>query len=252
MEDDTNATKWAVLFANFPAETPLAADLAQLRTKHGVDHLRLEIEVWLNAIIIICLFSSLLIQFPMTYPRDPPFIRVISPRFMFHTGHVTIGGYGPIFIFNDSLNTHFYRSLCIETLVNTGTPTGWQPSMSIWSILVQCKQLMVDGNARIDFRNLQRPYTLQEAKSAFTRVAGQHGWIEKPGIYLIFIHVLLPVYLMKKQVLLPPVYTYPITHWSVILGGTRYFKCFCFTYYVISRFLVVSTRYPAVCKSARE
>jgi hypothetical protein len=34
---------------------------------------------------------------------------------------------------------------------------------------------MVAGDARIDFSN-NKPYGLQEATSAFTRVATQHGW----------------------------------------------------------------------------
>lgn len=60
--------------------------------------------------------------------------------------------------------------------------------MSIWAVLVQVKQLMVDGNARIDFHNLTRGYTVEEARSAFTRVAGQHGWIARKGLFhsLIF------------------------------------------------------------------
>lgn len=39
--------------------------------------------------------------FPPNFPFAPPFIRVIRPRFMFRTGHVTIGG-----------------SICTEMLTN--------------------------------------------------------------------------------------------------------------------------------------
>ena len=37
-------------------------------------------------------FIKLAITFPKGYPFDPPFIRVVEPRFAFHSGHVTIGG----------------------------------------------------------------------------------------------------------------------------------------------------------------
>lgn len=150
MEDENWANRWTALFANFPPDSQLAADINQLRTKTGVDHLKLEIE------------------FPPRYPADPPFVRLVTPRFRFHTGHVTVGG-----------------SLCIETLVNTGTPTGWQPNICIWSILVQCKQLMIDGGARIDFSRVTGTtgqYSMQEARAAFTRVAGQHGWMSKTDV----------------------------------------------------------------------
>lgn len=30
--------------------------------------------------------------FPSEYPNDPPFIRVLQPRFALRSGHVTIGG----------------------------------------------------------------------------------------------------------------------------------------------------------------
>jgi ubiquitin-conjugating enzyme E2 Q len=32
------------------------------------------------------------IRFPPDFPWQPPFIRVVAPRFAFHTGHVTVGG----------------------------------------------------------------------------------------------------------------------------------------------------------------
>jgi len=43
------------------------------------------------------------------YPVDPPFVRVVRPRFAFHSGHVTIGG-----------------SICMELL----TRSGWSPCAS--------------------------------------------------------------------------------------------------------------------------
>lgn len=42
-------------------------------------------------------------RFPEGFPFEPPFIRVVSPRFAFHTGHITIGG-----------------SICMQILTNSG------------------------------------------------------------------------------------------------------------------------------------
>ncbi len=74
------------------------------------------------------------------------------------------------------------------------TQSGWSPVNSIESILIQIRTEMVEGGGRLDLGN-QRPYTVEEvtkcvffifllrlttclmqAKEAFVRVAGQHGW----------------------------------------------------------------------------
>ncbi len=67
--------------------------------------------------------------FPENYPLNPFFIRVVQPRFAFHTGHVTIGG-----------------SICMESL----TPTGWVSIRSLESMLVEIISLLNAGNARLD------------------------------------------------------------------------------------------------------
>jgi len=95
------------------------------------------------------------VVFPSQYPFSPPFIRVIRPRFQFHTGHVTIGG-----------------SLCMELL----TPSGWSPSFSFESVMVQIRAEMVAGNGQVDATRTD-DYTEKEAKEAFNRVARQHGWM---------------------------------------------------------------------------
>lgn len=94
------------------------------------------------------------VVFPPTYPMLPPFIRVVYPRFGFHTGHITIGG-----------------SICMELL----TASGWVPTYSVESIFVQIRSEVIDGGGRVDFNNM-REYTEAEAKQAFERVARQHGW----------------------------------------------------------------------------
>lgn len=45
IEDDSNATKWTVLFGNFPSDTPLGKDLARLQNERRIDHIKLEIQV---------------------------------------------------------------------------------------------------------------------------------------------------------------------------------------------------------------
>ena len=76
--------------------------------------------------------------FPENYPLNPFFIRVVSPRFAFRTGHVTVGG-----------------SICMESL----TPTGWVSTRSLESMLVEILSLLNAGKARLDLHHLM-PYSL--------------------------------------------------------------------------------------------
>ena len=86
----------------------------------------------------------------------PPFVRVITPRFAFHTGHITVGG-----------------SICAEFL----TTTGWKPSeMNMNYILRSICGLLYAGQAKLEPSFKQSEYSLSEAKEAFQRVASQHGW----------------------------------------------------------------------------
>ena len=83
--------------------------------------------------------------FSDTYPFSPPFIRVVKPRFMYQTGHITVGG-----------------SICMESL----TPSGWSSARSLESYFVEILSLLNVGNARLDTR-VNQPYNLYEAKEAF-------------------------------------------------------------------------------------
>ena len=98
------------------------------------------------------------------FPREPPFVRVVHPRFEFHTGHVTIGG-----------------SICTKML----TSEGWEPTMSGLALLQALRQLFVLGKARVVLEpNEHHPhhdadYNDLEARNAFARVAAFHqknGW----------------------------------------------------------------------------
>ena len=52
------------------------------------------------------------------YPAQPFFLRVISPRCVWYTGHVTAGG-----------------SICIEALTLSGGPNGWSSALCVESVL---------------------------------------------------------------------------------------------------------------------
>ena len=96
---------------------------------------------------------SVEVLFPSDYPASVPFVRVIRPRFHFHTGHVTVGG-----------------SLCTELL----TTQGWMPMTPLALFQTVCV-MWSDGCGRIDLHN-NRDYSEAEAKEAFVRVAATHNW----------------------------------------------------------------------------
>ena len=104
-------------------------------------------------------------------------MRVIRPRFVYRTGHVTIGG-----------------SICTEML----TSAGWSPTMTMESVrhlrairrppralstpphapsqvLLAIRANMLDGGARIDTRQ-KHDYTEIEARAAYERMVREHGW----------------------------------------------------------------------------
>ena len=120
---------------------------------YGLHNLRLEVDQWAlqagkpNLV-------TLEVRFPSSYPAIPPFVRIITPRFQFHTGHITVGG-----------------SICAEFL----TTGGWKSAeMNLIYILRSVCSLLLEGKARVDPYGF--PYSLSEAKEAFQRVASQHGW----------------------------------------------------------------------------
>ncbi len=145
-ESVTNLYQWIVEFHTFEAELPLAQDMKKA-----------------------CVTSIVLeIRFPRAYPFEPPFVRVIRPRFLPFTmgggGHVTGGG-----------------AVCMELL----TTSGWSPANSMESVLLQVRLAMCSlepkpGRLRSVVPSpdphINSDYTVGEAISAYTRSAEAHGW----------------------------------------------------------------------------
>ena len=132
----TNIFSWEVRLFGFEKGTPMFDDLKRYEKETG------------RGYVEMC------VTFPPDYPNLPPFVRVVRPRFQFHTGRVTVGG-----------------SLCTDIL----TLESWNPMYDIQGLLVNVFSEIMNGKPRIDFGN-PTPYSLQEARAAYQRVASDHGW----------------------------------------------------------------------------
>ena len=97
------------------------------------------------------------IRLPDDYPFSPPFVRIISPRFLQMTGYVTYGG-----------------SICFELL----TKGGWVAAMSVVKVMIAVMINMIDGAARLDLNSPYKEYGYEEAVSAYGRIlqAHKHDW----------------------------------------------------------------------------
>lgn len=125
---------WKIFLTSFEDKYPIAQDMKKFDIK------QIELQM----------------KFPDNYPFSPPFIRVVSPRFMHLTGHVTSGG-----------------SICHEIL----TEKGWLPTCSIESLVNIIISEIIEGDGRIDPQKINMPYSYQEAKKSFETVAKSHGWM---------------------------------------------------------------------------
>ena len=94
-------------------------------------------------------------RFPDSYPFKPPFVRLITPFFKYHTGHITQGG-----------------SFCTEAL----TDEKWIPTTDIYSLLLQIVILINDGGGIIDEEKYSHQYSLDSAKTSFAYAKAAHGW----------------------------------------------------------------------------
>jgi len=144
LPDEDNFNRWLVSVSrrNFydadpstapDKQTPLYQDMLAC----GVEYINFEITL------------------PDDYPLSPPFIRIITPRFVHLTGHITIGG-----------------SICSELLMKQ----NWVPTLSILKVMIIVCHNMVDGGARLERGpGLLKPYTFTEAESAYNRMIRTHG-----------------------------------------------------------------------------
>jgi ubiquitin-conjugating enzyme E2 Q len=136
-----NLYQWIVELHSFDAELPLAKDMKAAGQKSVVLELR----------------------FPPSYPMDPPFVRVIRPRFLeFHAGgggHVTLGG-----------------AICMELLTNS----GWTAVTCMESLLLQVRLAITSTEprpARLSRRHgLSQDYGVGEAVDSYMRACNMHGW----------------------------------------------------------------------------
>lgn len=143
LPDEADAFVWRAHVR--PArDSPLAADLASLGSDGGDG----EHDAQAGTVLLE-------LRFPPDFPTHPPFVRVLAPRFVMHTGHVTVGG-----------------SICTELL----TSGGWHAGTNVDTLLEVIRVLLVQGSGRVDMRRANRPYGYAEARAAFERVARQHGW----------------------------------------------------------------------------
>lgn len=146
--DESNITEWTV---------GITADMLR---KRGLCQLSTQLKYWGNITqrrpVIV-----LNIKFPVSYPDDVPFVRIVRPRFAYRTGHVTIGG-----------------SICTDML----TPAGWR-AMTVDALISSICEILRDGEAAVQMKpdmHCSMPfvdYSEQEAREAFKRVAEHHGWI---------------------------------------------------------------------------
>jgi ubiquitin-conjugating enzyme E2 Q len=96
------------------------------------------------------------IRVPENYPFSPPFVRFISPKFEFRTGHITLGG-----------------SICMELLTNQ----GWVATCTLENLLRQIILQIQLGGAAIDETVAKDfSYDLKGAKEAYERMKISHGW----------------------------------------------------------------------------
>ena len=146
--DDSDVTSWTVGISS-----------GALREHLDLPRLARELDQWQRAsqqqpVIVMS------VRFPVDYPKSVPFVRMIKPRFKWHTGHVTVGG-----------------SMCTELL----TPGGWQP-MTVHALLLTVCQMLRQGEAQIQLKPDEhcmwplKDYSEMEAREAYERVAKFHGW----------------------------------------------------------------------------
>lgn len=150
---EDSMAKWRIKLFKFDEDSNLHKDLMYL----GQDHVELEM------------------SFPDQYPFEPPFVRVVRPRFRRQTGFVMNG------------------ALCMELL----TSEGWNVVNDIESVIVSVRSLLVVGDGRLAAvpeksdgeqepkrrKEEKKPtpghYSVAEARAAYSHLTDYHkkkGW----------------------------------------------------------------------------
>ena len=101
------------------------------------------------------------VDFPNGYPYEPPFVRVLYPRFAYRTGHITLGG-----------------SICNQLL----SRAYWSPALTLDKVLLDIVTNITNcvddpeftKSGRLDDTNWRRRYTKKEAVDAHTRMLATH------------------------------------------------------------------------------
>ena len=116
--DETNAKLWHIaLEPNWCAEA-----------SYGLGTLIGELKIWVQTVRKpVSIVPE--VRFGDNHSFDPPFERVVRPRFAMRTGHVTVGG-----------------SMCTKFL----TTDGWRSNISIEALLRSILENMSDVGASID------------------------------------------------------------------------------------------------------
>lgn len=131
--------KWTIKLFQFDEDSNLHKDMLVL----GLDHIELEM------------------SFPDQYPFEPPFVRVVRPKFKKQSGFVMNG------------------ALCMELL----TKEGWNPVNDIESVIVSIRSLLVVGDGRlqaaVEMPASQRDAILAAASNKHAR--DESDDVQKPG-----------------------------------------------------------------------
>lgn len=134
LTDGNSLDCWTVYIHDFEGNPNIENDMK----KYGIKEVELEF------------------HFPDNFPFGPPFVRIVSPRFCYRTGHVTMGG-----------------SICMELLTNQ----GWDATTSIPAVVTYVKSAILDGEGQIDPKGYNKSYGIQEARTAYDRMLKTHGWV---------------------------------------------------------------------------
>jgi len=117
-KSEDSMDKWIIKLFQFDEDSNLHKDMVVL----GIDHIELEM------------------SFPDEYPFEPPFVRVVRPKFKKQSGFVMNG------------------ALCMELLTND----GWNPINDIESVIVSIRSLLVVGDGRLSAA-VEMPASQREA-----------------------------------------------------------------------------------------